>query len=218
MMSSVHHRLSPYEQARLDKIKRNEERLSSLGLFDAKRKLARDAASSVRHRANDGKRGGGRQQRHTGTPEKRRPTTPTRAAAAASAFAGVTPPPPPPRSSRRLKFEPPARYVSLMDDDDDVAVRFGKVEQKATKATTSHGFKCDIPADVSSSPLTEDEKAVLETKMEGDFFGKFEVRERCCCDDTTTCSNHHVVEEDDTYDPISNIFAFRANPPSLHSL
>ena len=97
MMSSVHHRLSPYEQARLDKIKRNEERLSSLGLFDAKRKLARDAASSVRHRAHDGKRaGGGRQQRHTGTPEKRRPTTPTRAAAAASAFAGVTPTPPPP--------------------------------------------------------------------------------------------------------------------------
>ena len=173
MMSTVHHRLSPYEQARLDKIKRNEERLSSLGLFDAKRELAGDAASSVRRRANDGKPGGWRrQQRHTGTPEKRRPTIPR--AAAASAFAGVTPSPPP-RSSRRLKFEPPARYVSPMDDD-DVAVRIGKVEEKATKATTSRGFKCDIPADVSSSPLTEDEKAVLETKMEGDFFGKFEVR------------------------------------------
>ena len=158
-MMSSDHILSPYEQARLEKIKRNEERLASLGLVDAKRKLARSAA-----RGTNNKRGG----RHSTTPERRRPST--RASASA-----VTPSPP--RSSRRLKLEP-GRYVPLMDvdDDDDVAVRFRKAEQKAKKATTSHGFKCDIPADVSSSPLTEDEKAILETRMGGDFFGKFEVR------------------------------------------
>jgi hypothetical protein len=154
-MMSSDHRLSPYEQARLDKIKRNEERLASLGLLDAKRKLARGAS-----RRTSIKRG----VTQPTTPEKRRPT---RASASL-----VTPSPP--RSSRRLKLEP-ARYVPLMDDTDDVAVRYGKVKQKTKKATTPNGFKCDIPVDVSSSPLTEDEKALLETKMEGDFLGKFEV-------------------------------------------
>lgn len=155
---SNEHELSPYEQARLEKIKRNEERLASLGLHDAKRKLVLAAA----RRTN--KRG--------------RPTTPKKRRPARASASAVTPSPP--RSSRRLKLEP-ARYVPLLEDD--VTIRFRKIKQKTKKATTSNGFKCDIPMDVSSSPLTEDEKAILETKMGGDFLEKFEVRaELYCCD------------------------------------
>jgi hypothetical protein len=150
------HRLSPYEQARLDRIKRNEERLASLGLFDAKKKLK--ASASRRTEA-----GGGRQ-----------PTTPKKPRPAAASSSAVTPSPP--RSSRRLKLEP-ARYVPTLDDDDvPIAVLRRKVKQKMKKANTSRGYKCDIPMDISSSPLTEDEKAILKKKMGGDFLGKFEVR------------------------------------------
>ena len=150
------HRLSPYEQARLDRIKRNEERLASLGLFDAKKKLK--ASASRRTEA-----GGGRQ-----------PTPPEKTRTAAAASSAVTPSPP--RSSRRLKLEP-ARYVPTLDDDDvPIAVLRRKVKQKMKKANTSRGYKCDIPVDISSSPLTEDEKAILKKKMGGDFLGKFEVR------------------------------------------
>jgi hypothetical protein len=144
------HQLSPYEQARLDRIKRNEERLASLGLFDAKKKLSTAAR---------GTKVGGKPT----LPNKRRPT---RASASA-----VTPSPT--RSSRRLKLEP-ERYEPLLYDDIDIF--FKKVKQKTNRARTSSGFKCDIPMDISSSPLTEDEKAVLKTKMGGDFMGKFEVR------------------------------------------
>jgi len=151
--SSNGHRLSPYEQARLDRIKRNEERLASLGLFDAKKKLK---AASRRTKA------GGQ------------PTTPKKPRHAYAS--AVTPSPP--RSSRRLKLEP-ARYVPTLDDDDvPIAVLRRKVKQKMKKTTTSKGFKCDIPMDISSSPLTEDEKAILEKKMGADFLGKFEVRSK----------------------------------------
>jgi hypothetical protein len=154
--SSSGHRLSPYEQARLDRIKRNEERLASLGLFDAKKKLK---AAARRTKA------GGQPT----TPKKPRP----------GSASAVTPSPP--RSSRRLKLEP-ARYVPMLDDDNvPIAVLRRKVKQKMKKGTTSKGFKCDIPMDISSSPLTKEEKAILEKKMEGDFLGKFEVRTKKCC-------------------------------------
>ena len=60
---------------------------------------------------------------------------------------------------------------TLDDDDVPIAVLRRKVKQKMKR-----GYKCDIPMDISSSPLTEDEKAILKKKMGCDFLGKFEVR------------------------------------------
>ena len=68
------HRLSPYEQARLDRIKRNEERLASLGLFDAKKKLK--ASASGRTDAGGGDNRPPRKSRGPLLP--RRPPSPRR--------------------------------------------------------------------------------------------------------------------------------------------
>jgi hypothetical protein len=146
------HQLSPYEQARLDRIRRNEERLASLGLFDVKKKPGVVA------------RGTGTEGNGPRAPQKSRPT---RASA-------VTPSPT--RSSRRFKLEP-ERYEPVLYDD--IGVFFRRVKRKTSEGRPSGGgFKCDVPTDVTSSPLTEDEKAVLKTKIGGDFLGKFEVRTR----------------------------------------
>ncbi|KAL7524007.1 hypothetical protein ACHAXR_000401, partial [Thalassiosira sp. AJA248-18] len=140
--------LSPYEQARLDKIKRNEERLRSLGLIDAKKRVR--AASA--------------------TARKRQPSTPTKRTLRKNR--AVTPSPA--RSSRRLKRKP-VQYEPLMDDDESLRIvrkKFKEVKKKTR--TTSSNFKCDVPMDVSSSPLTQKQKAVIGKKMEDDFLGKFE--------------------------------------------
>ena len=144
------YQLSAYEQARLDKIQRNEERLKSLGLLEAKKRVRKAAAS--------------RQSKHT-KPSKKRTTT-TRSNKKRE----------PTRASRRLKHKP-VQYEPLMDDDESLRlVRKKFKEVKKNTNRTSSSFKCEIPAGALSSPLNEKEKRVIEEKMEGDFLGKFEVR------------------------------------------
>mmetsp|Transcript_24845 Transcript_24845/g.52002 ORF Transcript_24845/g.52002 Transcript_24845/m.52002 type:complete len:248 (-) Transcript_24845:264-1007(-) len=147
-----HQSLSPYEQARLDRIKRNEERLASLGLSDAKKRVRNAARSNTRRRQTTSLSTPRKQ-----TLRKKRAITPS-----------------PARSSRRLKRKP-VQYKPLMDDDEAIRVarKKFKVVKRLTKKTTSN-FICDVPTDVSSSPLTVAQKAFIGRKMEGDFLAKFE--------------------------------------------
>ena len=141
--------ISPYEQARLDKIKRNEERLRSLGLLAKKH----SRQSMKKKRAT--------------------PSTPKRTLRKARAIT----PSPPSRSSRRLKRKP-VQYEPLLDDDIDLRMarkRFKEVKKKTRTTVANTNFKCEVPEGVLSSPLTEKEKATIVKKMEGDFLGKFEV-------------------------------------------
>lgn len=68
-----------------------------------------------------------------------------------------------------------------MDDDESLRIvrkKFREVKKKTKNAnnSSSNNFKCDIPMDVTSAPLTVKQKALIEKKMEEDFLGKFEVR------------------------------------------
>lgn len=151
-MTATTYKPSPYEQARLDKIERNKIRLKSLGLLDAKKRV-RSAAR--------------------GKPKTRGPSTPTKTRTLRSRSVAVTPSPS--RSSRRLKKKP-VQYEPLLDDDESLRIarrKFKKVKRETKKVNTS-GWQCDVP-DLSSSPLTKKEQAIIERKMEGDFLGKFEV-------------------------------------------
>lgn len=150
------YQISPYEQARLDKIKRNNERLASLGLLDAKKRVRSTAAAARK-----------KQTQQPSTPTKKWTTRKTRAATAEA----VTPSPS--RSSRRLKRKP-VQYKPLMDDDESLRLARKKFKVVKRQTKTTSNFKCDIP-DVSSSPLTEKQQAIIEKKMEGDFLEKFEV-------------------------------------------
>jgi len=141
---------SPYEQARLDKIKRNNDRLASLGLVGAKKRVR----SSMSRK----------QKAQPSTPKKRTLGRTRSASTAAST-------PSPARTSRRLKRKP-VQFEPLMDDDESVRIVRKKFKEIKRKTKTS-GFKCDIPDSVSS-PLTAKEKAVIKKKMEGDFLAKFE--------------------------------------------
>jgi len=145
------YKLSEYEQARLDKIKRNEARLKSLGLDDAKKKV-RDAARK-------------RKSSTTKTPSNKRPR---RVSASPTS---------PTRSSRRLKKKP-VQYEPLMDDDLEIQLarkKFKQVKKQTRVHTANTNFKCEIPNGVISSPLSKEEKEIIEKKMEGDFLAKFEV-------------------------------------------
>ena len=139
--------LSPYELARLTKIKRNHERLASLGLLDVKKQVR----SAVRN-----------QRKAPSTPKQ----TPRKTRSGSLN-------PTPSRTSRRLKRKP-VQYEPLMDDDVSLRIVRKKFKEVKKKTKTSN-FKCDIPTDVSSSPLTQIQKALIGKKMEGDFLGKFEV-------------------------------------------
>jgi len=151
------YKLSEYEQARLDKIKRNEQRLKSLGLDDAKKRV-RDASRK-------------RKSTSTKTPSNKRPR---RVAASPTS---------PTRSSRRLKKKP-VQYEPLMDDDLDIqlARKKFKAVKKQTRVThtANTNFKCEVPNGVISSPLSKEEKKLIEKKMEGDFLAKFEVSYDIC--------------------------------------
>ena len=155
------YQLSAYEQARLDKIQRNEERLKSLGLLEAKKRV-RKAARQTKHK-----------QQNT---SKRTRTTTTR-----SKKRGIEQRQQPTRTSRRLKHKP-VQYEPLMDDDESLRLvrkKFKEVKKQTksrTSSSSSSSFKCDIPPGALTSPLNEKEKKVIEEKMEGDFLGKFEVR------------------------------------------
>ena len=153
-MAHPQHQLSPYERARLDKIRRNEERLKSLGLLDAKKRVRAAARKS-----------------------KKAPSTPTKRRAARKART-VTPSPK--RTSRRLKRQP-IQYQPLMDDDEDIRLarkKFKDVKKKTRSANLS--FKCEVPANLTSAALTAKQRKVIEKKMEEDFLGKFEVSKIMC--------------------------------------
>lgn len=177
------HTLSPYEQARLDKIQRNQARLVSLGLLP-------NGKTNLNHRSTLGVGGGKRRLRRptttvhgrTNTPKKKQ--RPVRAAAAAATVVSPSPPQRP-RSSRRLRYKsdplvPPQPL--LMNEDGDTGHNgrnVGKRETtKSDEMTTTkkvhHGFKCDIPMDVTSSPLTREEISRIEMTMDGNFLGHFE--------------------------------------------
>ncbi len=83
----------------------------------------------------------------------------------------------PQRSSRRLKRQP-VLYEPLMDDEIIRKIDSPSSKKKVARTTTSK-FRCEIPMDLKSSPLSEKEKNLITKKMEEDFLGKFEVR--CGC-------------------------------------
>ena len=155
------HKLSAYEQARLDKIARNEKRLKELGLHDAKKHVRALALAST--------------TTTTTTPlhKKKKRKAKQRAIAIVS--------PDRLRSSRRLSNKPVQYEPSLMDDDEEIRnarKKFKEMKRKivdVTKTKKASSFKCIIP-DSMSAPLSVKEKKIIETKMEGDFLGKFEVR------------------------------------------
>lgn len=128
--------LSPYEILRLERIRRNEERLSSLGLLDDKLK-----------------------------PKKKTPSPRKKALPSSTAIATPT------RTSRRLKRQP-VLYEPILED---VRIPMGasKTKRVERRPATSK-FRCEIPSDVYSSPLTAKQEALINNKMEGDFLGKFE--------------------------------------------
>lgn len=156
------HKLSAYEQARLDKIARNEKRLKELGLHDAKKHVRALALATTARRS-------------TTTPlqhKKKKRKAKQRAIAIVS--------PDRLRSSRRLSKKPVQYEPSLMDDDEEIRnarKKFKEMKRKivdVTKTKKTSSFTCIIP-DSMSAPLSVQEKKIIEKKMEGDFLGKFEV-------------------------------------------
>ena len=79
----------------------------------------------------------------------------------------------PQRSSRRLKRQP-VLYEPMLDDEIIRKIDSPSKKKKAARTSTSK-FRCDIPMDLKSSPLTQKEKDLITKKMEEDFLGKFEV-------------------------------------------
>lgn len=80
-----------------------------------------------------------------------------------------------------------------MDDDESLRIvrkKFREVKKNTKNAanSSSNNFKCDIPMDVTSAPLTVKQKALIEKKMEEDFLGKFEVRAHLICSYVMLCS------------------------------
>ena len=135
--------LSEYELLRLERIKRNNERLAKLGLLEP----------------------------------TARASTPKRVPVVARKVVAASRTQSPRRSSRRLKRKP-ALYKQW--DKIEVAPRKTRnVNSKKMKAanTILSKFRCEIPMDVSSSPLTEDQKTLINKKMEGNFLERFEVRQ-----------------------------------------
>ena len=99
--------------------------------------------------------------------------TPSRKRKKRAATATVTPQ----RSSRRLKRQP-VLYEPLMDDEIIRKIDSPKSKKKKVARTTTSKFRCEIPMDLKSSPLSEKEKKLINEKMEEDFLGKFEVRSK----------------------------------------
>lgn len=78
----------------------------------------------------------------------------------------------PQRSSRRLKRQP-VLYEPILDDE--IIRKIDSPSKKKKARTSTSKFRCDIPMDLKSSPLTQKEKDLITKKMEEDFLGKFEV-------------------------------------------
>jgi hypothetical protein len=101
--------------------------------------------------------------------------TPTRKKKKTTAAANVNSEPQ--RSSRRLKRQP-VLYEPLMDDDLIRKIDSSNSKEKKIERTSTSKFRCEIPMDLKSSPLSEKEKDLITKKMEEDFLGKFEVGRR----------------------------------------
>lgn len=155
--------LSPYEQFRLERIKRNEERLANLGLIDAKKNLFRATAEKIE------------------TTTRRQPSTPGRIIQRSGRnLSSLIITPSPSRSSRRLTHKP-VQFQPMSEDNFSHRIARQKIKeiQRRPKTTTTSKklFKFNVPMDVSSSSLSSEEKETILKKMEGgDFLGKFEVR------------------------------------------
>ncbi|KAL7495324.1 hypothetical protein ACHAWT_003738 [Skeletonema menzelii] len=78
----------------------------------------------------------------------------------------------PQRSSRRLKRQP-VLYEPMMDDEIIRKIDAPHSKKKVARTATSK-FRCEIPMDLKSSPLSQKEKDLITKKMEEDFLGKFE--------------------------------------------
>lgn len=81
----------------------------------------------------------------------------------------------PTRTSLRLRKQP-ALYEAN-DDIDDLPspTKDGSIQRETPeKRVNTSKFRCQIPLDAFSSPLTDSQKALLNKKLEGDFLGKFE--------------------------------------------
>ena len=94
--------------------------------------------------------------------------TPTRKKKKRAAAVSQTPQ----RSSRRLKRQP-VLYEPMLDDE--IIRKIDSPSKKKKARTSTSRFRCDIPMDLKSSPLTQKEKDLITEKMEEDFLGKFEV-------------------------------------------
>jgi len=79
----------------------------------------------------------------------------------------------PQRSSRRLKRQP-VLYEPLLDDEIIRKIDSPSSKKKKVARTTTSKFRCEIPMDLKSSPLSEKEKNLITKKLEEDFLGKFE--------------------------------------------
>lgn len=136
---------SEYELLRLKRIQRNNEHLANLGLVSAKRALVTSSSTKARRKAII--------KASTETPR-----TPQR------------------RSKRVLKRSLPsaeatkADAANLLDDYED---GFSTPRKKKTALRVTK-YRCDIPMDVKSSPLTAQQKTALSNKMKGDFLSIFE--------------------------------------------
>mmetsp|Transcript_4401 Transcript_4401/g.9774 ORF Transcript_4401/g.9774 Transcript_4401/m.9774 type:complete len:240 (-) Transcript_4401:156-875(-) len=137
--------LSEYELLRQERIKRNNERLASLGLLD---KPSRPSASA--------------------TTESKSFSTPKKKKVVSAKFT----PPASTRYSRRLSGKP-ALYKPIEDINDNPVSKPAKVNKRASKRANVSTIRRVIP-EVLRAPLTEEQKQHIERKMEGNFLEKFE--------------------------------------------
>lgn len=149
--------LSDYELLRLEKIKRNNDRLADLGLLDLKSKITTKKSQPKKQK-----------------PHVDRSNKPTRSTRSTTALDDKGR-----RSSRRLKRKP-ALFEPSFDDFFDATANKVSTPRKIhgpTKIarTSTSKFKCEIPMNVASSPLSTKEKKLIANKMDADFLEKFEV-------------------------------------------
>ncbi len=138
--------LSEYELLRHERIKRNNERLASLGLLDKPSRLSASGTTK---------------SKTFSTPKKKKVIT-----------AKFTPPVST-RSSRRLSGKP-ALFKPIDGINDNPVAKPAKVNRRASKRFNASTIRREIP-DTMSAPLTESQKQHIERKMEGKFLEKFEV-------------------------------------------
>jgi len=63
-----------------------------------------------------------------------------------------------------------------MDDTTSIRKKIKLSAKKKATTSSNSNLKYAVPMDITSSPLSDKEKAIVCKKIEGDFLGKFEVR------------------------------------------